>query len=57
MDEQRCTVHRAPDRDTHLHACWSGFLYLSYVVFDEEIGVEVERIEVVPCRRCIEVKG
>jgi len=27
---------------------------LTYTVFDEEIGDEVERLEVVPCRRCVD---
>ena len=48
--------HAAPehDQDTHPHACTEGVVYLTYVVFDEEIGDEVERLEVVPCRRCAE---
>jgi hypothetical protein len=29
-------------------------VYLGYTVFDEEVGCEVERLEVVPCRRCAE---
>jgi hypothetical protein len=40
------------EQDTHPHACTEGVVYLTYVVFDEEIGDEVERLEVVPCRRC-----
>jgi hypothetical protein len=40
------------EEDTHSHACTEGVVYLTYVVFDEEIGDEVERLEVVPCRRC-----
>ena len=27
-------------------------LRLTYTVFDEAVGEEVERLEVVPCRRC-----
>ena len=27
---------------------------LTYTVFDEAVGDEVERLEVVPCRRCTE---
>jgi hypothetical protein len=27
---------------------------LTYTVFDEAVGEEVERLEVVPCRRCAE---
>ena len=40
------------EQDTHPHACTEGVVYLTYVIFDEEIGEEVERLEVVPCRRC-----
>jgi hypothetical protein len=40
------------EQDTHPHACTEGVVYLTYVVFDEEIGDEVERLEVVPCRLC-----
>jgi len=29
-------------------------VFLTYTVFDEEVGEEVERIEAVPCRRCEE---
>jgi hypothetical protein len=29
-------------------------VYLTYTVLDEEIGEEVEHIEAVPCRRCVE---
>jgi hypothetical protein len=29
-----------------------GFVYLTYTVYDEEVGDEVERIESTPCRRC-----
>jgi hypothetical protein len=36
--------------DTHPHACTDGLVYLTYVVYDEEIGDEVERLEIVPCR-------
>jgi hypothetical protein len=40
------------EQDTHPHACTEGVVYLTYVAFDEEIGDEVECLEVVPCRRC-----
>jgi hypothetical protein len=30
----------------------SGLVFLTYTVFDEAVGEEVERLEVVPCRRC-----
>jgi hypothetical protein len=29
-----------------------GLVFLTYTVFDEAVGEEVERLEVVPCRRC-----
>jgi hypothetical protein len=57
VDEQKCNVHRDPNQDPHPHACVDGFVYLGYLVFDEEIGAEVERIEVVPCRRCEAERG
>jgi hypothetical protein len=34
------------------HACTDGLVILTYTVFDEAVGEEVERLEVVPCRRC-----
>jgi len=51
------TVHRDPGRDHHPHACYEGVVYLGHVVFDPEIGAEVERIEAIPCRRCAEERG
>jgi hypothetical protein len=38
--------------DPHPHACTDGLVFLTYTVFDEAVGEEVERLEVVPCRRC-----
>jgi hypothetical protein len=43
--------------DTHPHACWDGVVYLTNTVFDESVGEEVEKIEVIPCRRCAEARG
>jgi hypothetical protein len=34
----------------HQHACWDGYVYLTYV--GEEDGEEYEAFEAVPCRRC-----
>jgi hypothetical protein len=34
---------------TTLHG---GLAFLTYTVFDEAVGEEVERLEVVPCRCC-----
>jgi hypothetical protein len=36
----------------HPHCCINGWVYLAYTAHDEELGVEVEKIEMVPCRRC-----
>jgi hypothetical protein len=54
MDTAESSVFRptSTEQDTHPHACTEGVVYLTYLVFDEEIGEEVERLEVVPCRRC-----
>jgi hypothetical protein len=54
MDTKKSTVYRPTEasEDTHPHACMDGLVFLTYTVFDEEIGDEVERLEVVPCRRC-----
>jgi hypothetical protein len=57
MDTKKSTVYRptAEERDTHPHACSNGLVFLTYTAFDEEVGDEVERIEVMLCRRCAEV--
>ena len=54
MTAEKSSVFRpdSTEEDTHPHACTEGLVFLTYVVFDEEIGDEVERLEVVPCRRC-----
>jgi hypothetical protein len=41
----------APPLD-HPHACWHGLIFLTYIVFDEELGEEIEETEAIPCRRC-----
>jgi hypothetical protein len=60
MDKAESSVFR-PDEtdgseaeDSHPHACTEGLVFLTYTVYDEEIGDEVERLDVVPCRRCAE---
>lgn len=58
MDERiaatdRSRVYRG-EGDSHPHACYEGLVYLTYTAFDESVGEEVERIEVIPCRRCAE---
>jgi hypothetical protein len=45
-------IHHDPATDPHPHACWNGFVYIGYLVYDEEIGAEVEKLEIIPCRRC-----
>ncbi|MBA2713524.1 MAG: hypothetical protein H0U55_08230 [Rubrobacteraceae bacterium] len=56
MDSIKSSVFRPSDRfpgeDHHPHACYDGLVFLTYTVFAEEIGDEVEHIEAVPCRRC-----
>jgi hypothetical protein len=39
------------------HACYDGWIYLTYTAYDESVGEEVERIEVISCRRCAEALG
>jgi hypothetical protein len=43
---------REAKEDHHPHACTDGLVFLTYTLFDEAVGEEVERLEVVPCRRC-----
>ena len=54
MDTAESSVFRPREasEDTHPHACTDGLVFLTYTVFDEAVGEEVERLEVVPCRRC-----
>jgi hypothetical protein len=56
MDTAESSVFRPsePSKDHHPHACTDGLVFLTYTVFDEAVGDEVERIEAVPCRRCAE---
>jgi hypothetical protein len=44
----------ASGEDSHPHVCNDGLVFLTYTVWDELVGEEVERIEAVPCRRCAE---
>jgi hypothetical protein len=55
-DESVARVWRG-EEDTHPHACAGGLVFLTYTIFDEEIGEEVEMIEALPCRRCAESEG
>jgi hypothetical protein len=54
MGTAESSVYRPSEviEDTHPHACTDGLVFLTYTVFDESVGEEVERLEVVPCRRC-----
>jgi hypothetical protein len=56
VDTKESSVFRPSEarEDTHRHACTDGLVFLTYTVFDEAVGEEVERLEVVPCRRCSE---
>jgi hypothetical protein len=54
MDTAESSAFRPSEagEDTHPHACNDGLVFLTYTAFDGEVGDEVERLEVVPCRRC-----
>jgi hypothetical protein len=54
MDTKESSVFRPSevDEDHHPHACTDGLVSLTYTIFDEDLGDEVEHLEVVPCRRC-----
>ena len=39
------------------HACYDGWIYLTYTAYDESVGDEVERMEVILCRRFAEALG
>jgi hypothetical protein len=52
MDAKKSSKVFRGTQDPHPHAYWDGIIYIAYTVFDEEIGEEVERIEMIPCRRC-----
>jgi len=59
MDEQQssaCARRAAYEEEVqdHPHACLDGYVYLGYTAIDEESGEEVELIERLPCRRCID---
>ena len=58
MDTTESSVFRpiSAEEDSHPHACTDGLVFLTYTVYDEEIGDEAERLDVVPCRRCAEAK-
>ncbi len=55
MDNSKSSVFRPTEaeKDHHPHACYGGLVFLTYTTHDHEVGEEVERIEAVPCRRCV----
>jgi hypothetical protein len=50
MDAAESSVFRPSEasEDHHPHACTDGLVFLTYTVFEEAVGEEVERIEAVP---------
>jgi hypothetical protein len=54
VDRAESSVFRPSEasEDHHPHACTDGLVFLTYTVFDEVVGEDVERLEVMPCRRC-----
>ena len=56
MDTKESSVFRPSEasEDHHPHACTDGLVFLTYNVFEEAVGEEVECLEVVPCRRFAE---
>jgi hypothetical protein len=54
VDTVESSVFRPSEasEEHHPHACTDGLVFLTYTVFEEAVGEEVERLEVVPCRRC-----
>jgi hypothetical protein len=49
-------AHPSTKKQDHPHACLNGYVYLGYTAVDEETGEETERVEALPCRRCIEAR-
>jgi hypothetical protein len=53
VDAKESSVFRSSTAsEDHPHACTDGLVFLTYTVFDEAVGEEVECLDVVPCRRC-----
>ena len=54
MEAKESSVFRPREacEDHHPHACTDGLVFLTYTAYDEDVGDEVERLEVIPCRRC-----
>jgi hypothetical protein len=51
VDTKESSVFRPREasEDHHPHACTDGLVFLTYTANDEDIGDEVERLEVVAC--------
>jgi hypothetical protein len=45
-------AHRKVSAQGHPHTCLDGYVFLGYIVLDQESGEEVESVESLPCRRC-----
>jgi hypothetical protein len=56
VDTAESSVFRPREacEDHHPHACTDGLVFLTYTAYDEDIGDEVERLEVVACCRCVD---
>jgi hypothetical protein len=56
VDTKESSVFRPREacEDHHPHACTDGLVFLTYTAYDEDIGDEVERLEVVACCRCVD---
>jgi hypothetical protein len=54
VDTKESSVFRPREasEDHHPYACTDGLVFLTYTAYDEDVGGEVERLEVIPCRRC-----
>jgi hypothetical protein len=59
VDTKESSVFRPSEaiKDHHPHACTDALVFLTYTVFDDEVGGEVEKIEAIPCRRCASEAG
>jgi hypothetical protein len=54
VDAKESSVFRpgGASEDHHPHACTDGLVFLTYTAYDDDVGGEVERLEIIPCRRC-----
>jgi hypothetical protein len=54
MDAKKSSKVFRGTQDPHPHACYEGWIYMTYTAYGDTVGDEVERIEAIPCRRCAE---